>query len=121
MATPTPEDASLITKMLGALGAAFSAVVAWMWVHTHARIGGKADKEAFDKLSKHVGEHAISKEQFDEHTKSDDRQFAAILVEQSKSREIQAKIFDQMRDMETVSANRHIDILNAINGRSAKP
>jgi predicted transcriptional regulator len=112
----SPDD-DILAKIAAGLATALAAIGTWAWHHTHKRIDMAADKEAFDKLSERVENNTITRAEFNEHAKSDERQLNAINGEMSTQRDHIGKIFDQMRDMESTGHERHIELLNAINGR----
>ena len=125
MTTPSGDDIGLAAKIMGGMGAALSALGAWEWAHTHARIDRKADKEAFDKLSAHIETHMIGTTAFSEHTKSDERQLEQLNGEISTQRGHIAKLFDKIEELgdktevkfnvlERLGTERHIELLKAI-------
>ena len=125
MTTPSGDDIGLAAKIMGGMGAALSALGAWAWAHTHARIDRKADKEAFDKLSAHIETHMIGTTAFSEHTKSDERQLEQLNVELATQRGHIGKLFDelaglrkdtseQLTTLERIGTTQHLAVLDAI-------
>jgi len=125
MSLPDGDEVSLLTKILGGVLAALSAAYWWMWNMTHKRIDGKAEAKAMEELAKRMEEHTITKELFDEHTKSDDKQLAAIGGELATQRTHIAKLFDRLEESNAETQirftksdhdahQRHIDLLTAI-------
>ena len=121
MTTPAPDDAGILGKLLAGAGAALAALGTWAWRHTHSRIDrvdtAKADKDAFDKLAAKVENHTISKDAFEQHVKSDERQLSDLNIQIGTQRSHIAKIFDQMRDMENAAHARHVELLNAVHDK----
>lgn len=113
---PQPEDIGFMAKMVVAAGGLLTLFGTWFGLHkyTLGKIDKKADRDAFNALAQRVEDHTISKEVFEEHTKSDKQQLVAINSEIGIQRAHVASIFNQMRDMEKTGHERHIELLKAI-------
>ncbi|HUT61933.1 MAG TPA: hypothetical protein VNA25_29190 [Phycisphaerae bacterium] len=109
-----PNDLDNWKTALGGAGAALLAAWGWIFASTHRKIDGKATKESVDRLEGTVSAHTITKESFEQHCKSDERLFEAIVEEAKLQRGHIAKIFDQMKDSEEKSRNRHDATMTAI-------
>lgn len=110
----TENDPGILSKLLAGVGAALAALGTWAWGHTHKRIDTKANASELRALAERVEEHTIHRDVFIEHAKSDDQRLEDIGKEIGSLRNNQAKIFDQIRDMEKTAAARHEDLLKAI-------
>jgi len=109
-----PEGHEFLATLLAGMGAAVLALATWAWYHTHNRIDGKADKEAFDSLSKQVVDHSISRDVFNEHVRSDEQQLGALTDEMKTQREHIGKIFDKIDEVKDLSVSRHLELVNLI-------
>jgi len=109
-----PDDPNNWRAALGGLGAALLAAWGWIFASTHRKIDGKATKESVDRLEVAVSAHTITKDAFDQHCKSDERLFEAIVEESKLQRGHIAKIFDQMKDSEEKARDRHDATMKAI-------
>ena len=129
MSAPQPEDIGFMAKMVVAGGSLLTLFGTWFGLHkyTHGKIDRKADKDAFDKLSERVEDHTISRDAFDQHSQSDERQLGAINGEMAVQRGHIAKLFDKIEELgdktevrftvtEAKATDRHIELLNAIHG-----
>ena len=116
-----------MAKMVAAAGGLVTLFGAWFGLHkyTHGKIDMKTDKELFDKLSERVEDHTISRDTFDEHARSDERQLNAINGEIAIQRGNIKDIFEKISELndktevkftvlERQSTDRHIELLNAI-------
>lgn len=112
------DDGGIAWKLLAGAGAALTALATWAWNHTHSRIKDmddtKADRNALCNLVKKVEEHMITKEVFDQHLESDEKQLGAIDSELSVQRGHIAKIFDKLEDVRATIHAQHVEIINAI-------
>ena len=120
-----PDTQSWLSSLVAGLGAAVAALGTWAWRHTHKLIGDKADMKSLDALTKRVEDHAITRDAFDQHTKSDEQQLGAIDKELGMQRGHIAKLFDKLEElgdktevrfavMEKAGFERHVELLNAI-------
>ena len=112
-----PENAGWLMQIANWIWAGVLGLMAVIYKLTHTKIDGKADKEAFDRLSSRVENHTINKATFDEHVSSDEKQLASINDELGVQRGHIGKIFDRMTQMDENSHSRHIELLNAIHGK----
>ena len=105
------EDPGILAQITAGFGVALSALGTWAWKHTHKRIDG-------------VEEKTVLRDQFQMHSDQDERLFLQLKQELSEHRADIGQIFNQMRDMEKNSHERHIALLNAIytngNGHDAR-
>jgi hypothetical protein len=119
------DEPNLLSKALAVAMAALAAAWGWMLHATHQKIDGKADKEAFVNLTQRVEDHMITKAQFDEHVKSDDRQLSELNAEMGRRRDNEEKLFDAVQDLgdktevrfaqvESTASDRHIEMMKAI-------
>lgn len=101
MNAPDPESAGWMTKALGAMGVALTALGTWAWNHTHSRIkdvdtkaDGKADAGATNgELTRH-------------------RDYIGKLFE--KIEELGDKTEVRFSAVESKAADRHIELMKAI-------
>ena len=118
-------DSDLTSKILAGAVAALAAAWGWMLRATHQKIDGKATKEAFETLEKKVEDHMITKAQFGEHVKADERQLADLSDEMERRRNIEATLFEKIEEVgsktevrftqvERAASERHVELLNAI-------
>ena len=117
MSAPQPEDIGLMAKMVVAAGGILALFGSWFGLHkyTHGKIDKKADKAAFDKLTEKVEQHTISRDVYEEHTRSDIRQLDALSSEIIRQRGHVEKIFDEIKDVRQEMSNGHKELMNAIN------
>ena len=126
MSAPDPEGFSaLSSKIIAGALAALAAAWGWMLHATHQKIDSKADREAFMTLAEKVEDHMITKAQFDEHAKSDERQLGSLNEEMGRRRKIEETLFEKITELgsetqvrftqvERAASDRHIELLNAI-------
>lgn len=86
-------EATLLEKILTAVGAGFLAIGTWAWNHTHKRIDHTEDKVS------DMSEQFIAREEFARHEAYEREQFAALRAEQDIQRAHVAKIFDKLEQV----------------------
>jgi hypothetical protein len=99
----------------------------WMWAilalpmaSMWRKVEGAASREEIKELERRMDEHTIRRDTFDAHAVSDDKRMHEIGEEISNLRGNQAKIFDQMREMEAAATKRHSEMVTLIYTRTEK-
>lgn len=113
---PDPESVGFMAKMVGAMVALGGVFTTWFSLHkyTHAKIDKKAEQKTVDSLADTVRTHCITKDSFQQHVDQDNGLFRELSKEIGTQRGHVADIFKQMREMEKIGADRHIELLQAI-------
>ena len=119
---PDPESIGFMAKMVAALVALGSLFGTWFGMHkyTHAKIDKKANIDTLNSLDKYVRENTVTKEVFQQHSDQDDKMLRDLTKEIGTQRGHVTDIFKQMREMEKIGTDRHIELLNAIHANGKK-